>query len=157
MNQRRLRVLRRNRVSLTLAVFMAVAAPGAVALALTSKHLYLWMGYPGGQRFFATILICSYAGASWAAWLYWALITLSDIEARLKVVSTKGLLTRDSWERRRGQVKRRDNMICRYCGAFTIKGHVDHIIPLSKGGTDDLNNLAWSCPSCNLRKGASVL
>jgi hypothetical protein len=30
--------------------------------------------------------------------------------------------------------------------------HVEHILPLSRGGTDDLNNLALCCPSCNLHK-----
>ena len=58
-----------------------------------------------------------------------------------------------TWGRLRKQVKRRDGMVCRYCGKFTPDGHVDHIIPLSKGGTDAIDNLCWSCRECNLRKG----
>jgi hypothetical protein len=30
--------------------------------------------------------------------------------------------------------------------------HVEHIIPQSRGGLTQLDNLAWACPSCNLRK-----
>jgi hypothetical protein len=30
--------------------------------------------------------------------------------------------------------------------------HVEHVIPESRGGTSDLENLAWCCPSCNLHK-----
>jgi len=32
--------------------------------------------------------------------------------------------------------------------------HLEHIIPSSAGGSDELNNLAWACPSCNLKKSA---
>jgi hypothetical protein len=30
--------------------------------------------------------------------------------------------------------------------------HIEHIIPQSKGGADQLANLALACPSCNLHK-----
>lgn len=33
---------------------------------------------------------------------------------------------------------------------------VDHIVPLSKGGTHEQSNLAWTHLVCNLKKGASV-
>lgn len=34
------------------------------------------------------------------------------------------------------------------------KGHLDHIVPLSRGGTNWPQNLQWLCASCNLAKGA---
>jgi hypothetical protein len=33
---------------------------------------------------------------------------------------------------------------------------VEHIIPISKGGSNDLNNLAFACQGCNNRKYTSV-
>jgi hypothetical protein len=34
---------------------------------------------------------------------------------------------------------------------------VDHIVPLCKGGADDIDNMAPSCRSCNHFKGGSTL
>lgn len=45
----------------------------------------------------------------------------------------------------------RQNGLCAYCGQHrNIKYMtVDHIIPLSKGGTDDIENLQCTCKKCN--------
>lgn len=46
----------------------------------------------------------------------------------------------------------RDNFICQYCG--TNKNlTLDHLIPKSKGGTNDWLNLVTCCESCNKKKG----
>jgi 5-methylcytosine-specific restriction endonuclease McrA len=44
---------------------------------------------------------------------------------------------------------------CAYCGTATAKGgrHVEHKMPLSRGGAHSADNLAIACPDCNLRKG----
>lgn len=65
-------------------------------------------------------------------------------------------LTGTSWNRLRSIVKKGDKAICQYCGRKAEDGHVDHIIPLSRGGTDRLDNLAWSCSECNQRKNARL-
>lgn len=45
--------------------------------------------------------------------------------------------------------------ICYWCGTPCSKGfHVDHYIPLSKGGRHDLANLVIACGPCNLKKNA---
>lgn len=47
---------------------------------------------------------------------------------------------------------------CAICGtAFGDDGyHVDHYVPLSKGGTNDPSNLKLTHPVCNLKKGAKL-
>ena len=34
--------------------------------------------------------------------------------------------------------------------------HVEHIVPKTHGGTDDLENLALACIDCNLHKGPNL-
>lgn len=42
---------------------------------------------------------------------------------------------------------------CRWCGKDVgDRYHFDHIIPVSKGGTNTIGNVCVSCPDCNLRK-----
>lgn len=57
--------------------------------------------------------------------------------------------------RERIEVHRRDGYRCVRCGS-TEDLHVDHVIPVSKGGTNNLDNLQLLCRDCNLRKGARV-
>ena len=55
---------------------------------------------------------------------------------------------------KRFQVLKRDNFKCQYCGktAKETTLEVDHIIPKSKGGSDELDNLITSCIECNRGK-----
>lgn len=50
-------------------------------------------------------------------------------------------------------VSERAGYICEYCrtpSAFsTTQFSIEHIIPKSSGGNDDLDNLAFSCQGCN--------
>jgi 5-methylcytosine-specific restriction endonuclease McrA len=34
--------------------------------------------------------------------------------------------------------------------------HVDHVVPLARGGTHTRDNLATACPSCNISKGTKL-
>lgn len=43
---------------------------------------------------------------------------------------------------------------CAACKSKLSKYHVDHINPLSLGGSNDKSNLQLLCPGCNLRKHA---
>lgn len=53
----------------------------------------------------------------------------------------------------------RDNYTCAYCGSVppNVKLVVDHIVPVSKGGGDEIDNLRTSCNDCNSGKGATKL
>ena len=42
---------------------------------------------------------------------------------------------------------------CFYCGIpLRRRGHVDHYIPLARGGTNYKDNIRWSCGPCNMSK-----
>lgn len=43
---------------------------------------------------------------------------------------------------------------CYICHKKLKKYHIDHFIPLAKGGANDPGNLRLACPACNLHKGA---
>ena len=48
------------------------------------------------------------------------------------------------------------NAVCAYCWA-AMATEIDHIIPISKGGTNDLDNLVPACRSCNASKNDRTL
>ncbi|MFZ2540170.1 MAG: HNH endonuclease [Gallionella sp.] len=63
----------------------------------------------------------------------------------------------------RALIYKRDNHTCVYCGRKEAEFyppetkdagilHIDHVIPLSQGGSDDHKNLATSCSICNMFK-----
>lgn len=56
--------------------------------------------------------------------------------------------------RTRYMVLERDGYTCQYCGAKAPRAelHIDHIVPVSKGGTSDMSNLVTACAECNLGK-----
>lgn len=61
----------------------------------------------------------------------------------------------------RWDVLTRDGCQCIYCGASPAKNkvvlHVDHVVPLSKGGKNIASNLVAACEDCNLTKMARRL
>jgi len=61
-------------------------------------------------------------------------------------------------KRLRYEVLRRDGYRCRYCGASaeTEALTVDHVIPVSLGGSDDPSNLCAACGPCNTGKSSSA-
>ena len=66
-----------------------------------------------------------------------------------------------AWQRLRLTILARDHYLCQECqrqGKITPvgkSGHVDHVIPKERGGTDDPDNLETKCSSCHSRKTAA--
>ena len=58
-------------------------------------------------------------------------------------------------EKVRHEVWRRDEGKCVDCGSRE-RLEFDHIVPLSKGGSNTARNLELRCESCNRRKGATI-
>ena len=49
----------------------------------------------------------------------------------------------------------RDEHCCVHCGATELDGpfQIDHLLPVTRGGTNDPHNLVTACRWCNARKG----
>jgi hypothetical protein len=58
-------------------------------------------------------------------------------------------------KRLRYEVMNRDNFACRYCGADDVKLTIDHVIPVTLGGSDEPSNLVTACTDCNAGKSSS--
>lgn len=56
------------------------------------------------------------------------------------------------------QVRERAHGLCEYCHAVEcwqyVQFTIDHIVPQSQGGSDELENLALACFHCNRRKSS---
>ena len=97
-----------------------------------------------------------------------------DIQPVAGATDDEAELDPKEWRSIRTAVLKRDDYTCRYCGTYR-KGervwaggsgrkaryrsalHVDHVIPKSKGGSDELENLVTSCVGCNLEKYNKLL
>jgi hypothetical protein len=76
-------------------------------------------------------------------------------ETRAEIEET----TRRGTERGRAwDLRARDGYVCHLCRRPVDPSdvHVDHIVPLSRGGDSQLANLAVSHSKCNLQKGARI-
>jgi HNH endonuclease len=67
--------------------------------------------------------------------------------------------SRKASSKKRFAVLTRDGFRCAYCGAepSTTRLSADHIIPLSKGGADHVDNMITACFDCNFGKSDIVL
>ena len=58
-------------------------------------------------------------------------------------------------EELRNKIFKRDGYKCKKCGSKKDL-IIDHIIPFSKGGTTEINNLQTLCKICNRKKGNKI-
>lgn len=71
---------------------------------------------------------------------------------RAKEAGAEGYYTKDDVR----ELLRHHGRTCFYCSAPLTKFHIDHFIPLARGGTNYPENLRLSCASCNCSKGAKM-
>ena len=57
-------------------------------------------------------------------------------------------------------VRQRADYLCEYCHTSErwqyVRFTIDHVVPVTRGGTDDPDNLALACFHCNRRKAAKL-
>lgn len=61
------------------------------------------------------------------------------------------------WKKISEIVFKRDNYTCFYCGRSDCKMEIDHLLPVSRGGSDNISNLVTSCRRCNAQKHDKTL
>ena len=87
-------------------------------------------------------------------------VDLKSNEYRLATLARLPAISRGISPQRRNEILERNGFTCHQCGAGAgdpdpfnpqrkVRLHVDHIIPLTQGGTDDDDNLRTLCSSCN--------
>lgn len=82
----------------------------------------------------------------------------ADINDEVQVFIEKYINTRlynidvKLWKQISKEIMERDNYTCQYCNIVGGKLEIDHIIPISKGGTNELINLTTACRTCNRQK-----
>lgn len=61
--------------------------------------------------------------------------------------------------KQRFKILERDGYKCRYCGVGieTCPLDIDHVLPVTQGGTNNPSNLVAACSTCNTGKGASLI
>lgn len=61
------------------------------------------------------------------------------------------------WAVLRQQVLEFDNFTCQYCGRTTGPLECDHMMPYSRGGADEFENLITACKPCNRSKSRKTV
>lgn len=57
----------------------------------------------------------------------------------------------------RRNIYKRDGLVCSYCGTDQAPFHIDHIVPVSRGGESNPENLTVACVPCNRSKGVKLV
>lgn len=85
---------------------------------------------------------------------------LKPDEYLLETLIQKPVISRSISPQLRTEILERNGFTCRHCGAGPgdpdpfnsqrkVRLHIDHILPISQGGTDEKDNLRVLCSACN--------
>jgi 5-methylcytosine-specific restriction endonuclease McrA len=72
---------------------------------------------------------------------------------RARIKNAQGTIKRGEWL----ELCEKFGNQCLRCGARGVKLTLDHIVPLSKGGSNTIDNAQPLCKSCNSRKHTSII
>jgi hypothetical protein len=108
----------------------------------TEEQMREWRNSPEGRQEFERYMLSKFTVVPSKR----TIRTLWDIYNGKRQTSRDKALVRSFIEAHRYAVA------CAHCGLTEGKFHVDHIIPLSRGGRDEPENLQFLCVRCNLKK-----
>ena len=74
-----------------------------------------------------------------------------NAKRRARVMGALGAHTEAEWE----QVLAKYGSRCAYCGVVGPMTR-DHVVPLIRGGTNDISNIVPACALCNCKKGRAT-
>lgn len=88
----------------------------------------------------------------------WGIIPVTNEKCAANRAASRKHTRRPMSNSKRYDVLRRDKFQCVLCGSSGSEANleVDHIIPISKGGTDDISNLRCLCFKCNRGKHSKI-
>ena len=149
------------------AVHAVRAAPEAVRMSRT--HVSQLLVAAGAVAGLVTVPGPGGAGSVWSALEPYAAhagvgaacgaaaaLLLSAVWRARRPVAAAGPLPRQAIpERVRHEVWRRDRGSCVECGS-RARLEFDHIVPVSRGGSNTARNVELRCEPCNRRKGARI-
>ncbi|MDU4890988.1 MAG: HNH endonuclease [Clostridium sp.] len=78
-------------------------------------------------------------------------VLVKNQRRRTKLSELPATITNEQWIQIKNDFKNK----CAYCGR-KLPLHMEHFIPLSKGGEMTVNNIIPSCKSCNCSKGTKL-
>lgn len=72
---------------------------------------------------------------------------------RARELAAGGKHTTEQWQ----QLKQYYGNRCVCCGRSDVRIHRDHVVPICRGGSNDISNIQPLCPDCNKRKGRKTI
>jgi 5-methylcytosine-specific restriction endonuclease McrA len=73
----------------------------------------------------------------------------TEIKRKHQIETSSCTLTREQWQ----EIKAAHGHACAYCKRLMQRLEMDHVIPLSKGGSHTKDNIVPACRKCNAKKG----
>lgn len=73
------------------------------------------------------------------------------------MIARFGRVCSKTWNRIRSAIFARDGFVCAYCGDVDGPFECDHVVPISRGGSNEKSNLVTACRKCNRSKRSKLV